>query len=92
MPDHLQPAALNLGLLANRWLAELKAADVIVIGAPMYNFNVPSTLKSWVDHILIAGETFRYGSGGPIGLLPGKRVIVASSRGSFYNAACADGL
>jgi FMN-dependent NADH-azoreductase len=65
-------------------LAEFLAADIVVIGAPMYNFGVPSQLKAWLDRILIAGKTFRYGESGPVGLAGGKRVIVASSRGGLY--------
>lgn len=65
-------------------LAEFQAADVVVIGAGMYNFTVPSQLKAWIDRILVAGETFRYGDTGPQGLAGGKRVIVALARGGFY--------
>jgi FMN-dependent NADH-azoreductase len=67
-------------------LEEFLAADIVVIGAPMYNFTVPSQLKAWIDRIVIAGKTFRYGSKGPEGLAGGKRVIVAISRGGFYGA------
>ncbi len=67
-------------------LAEFLDADVVVIGAPMYNFAIPSQLKAWVDSILVAGKTFRYTQGGvPEGLARGKRVIVASSRGGVYS-------
>jgi len=62
-------------------------ADVIVIGAPMYNFGVPSTLKAWIDRIAVAGRTFRYTESGPEGLLAGKRVVVASGRGGIYGDA-----
>ena len=65
-------------------LDEFLAADTIVIGAPMYNFTVPSQLKAWIDRILVAGKTFQYGANGPEGLVGGKRVIVAVSRGGFY--------
>lgn len=65
-------------------LDEFLAADVVVIGAPMYNFGVPSALKAWIDRIAVAGKTFRYGANGPEGLASGKRVIIASSRGGFY--------
>ncbi len=68
-------------------LAEFLAADVVVIGAPMYNFTLPSQLKAWIDRILIAGQTFRYTASGPEGLAGGKRVIVAISRGGFYGEA-----
>ena len=66
-------------------LDEFLAADTIVIGAPMYNFTIPSQLKAWIDRILIAGTTFRYTENGPQGLAGGKRVIVALARGGFYN-------
>ena len=65
-------------------LQEFLAADVIVVGAPMYNFGVPSQLKAWIDRIAIAGRTFRYTAQGPEGLAGGKRVIVLSGRGGFY--------
>jgi FMN-dependent NADH-azoreductase len=65
-------------------LAEFLAADVIVIGAPMYNFAISSQLKAWLDRILVAGQTFRYGANGPEGLAGGRRVIIASSRGGLY--------
>ena len=67
-------------------LDEVLAADTIVIGAPMYNFAVPSQLKAWLDAIAVAGRTFRYTEKGPEGLLGHKRVIVASSRGGLYGA------
>lgn len=66
-------------------LDEFLAADTIVIGAPMYNFGVPSTLKAWIDRIAIAGKTFRYDADGPQGLAGGKRVVIASSRGGVYS-------
>src|SRR4051794_2991191 len=62
-------------------LDEFLGADVVVIGAAMYNFGLPSQLKAWIDRVLIAGETFRYGAAGPEGLAGNKRVIVALSRG-----------
>jgi FMN-dependent NADH-azoreductase len=66
-------------------LDEFLAADTIVIGAPMYNFTLPSQLKAWLDRILVAGKTFRYTDNGPEGLGTGKRVIVALARGGFYD-------
>jgi FMN-dependent NADH-azoreductase len=63
-------------------LAEFLGADVVVIGAPMYNFGIPSTLKAWIDRIAVAGRTFRYTAEGPVGLAGGRQVIVASARGS----------
>ena len=71
--------------LSNELIAELQAADVVVIGAPMYNFGIASTLKAWFDYVLRAGLTFRYGEGGPEGLLEGKRAIVIESRGGLYS-------
>jgi FMN-dependent NADH-azoreductase len=65
-------------------LEEFQQADVIVIGAPMYNFGVPSQLKAWIDRIAVAGKTFRYTEQGPVGLSGGKKVIIASSRGGIY--------
>jgi FMN-dependent NADH-azoreductase len=65
-------------------LAEFLAADVVVVGAPMYNFSIPSQLKAWVDLICVAGKTFSYSSAGPAGLCGGKKVIVVSSRGGKY--------
>jgi FMN-dependent NADH-azoreductase len=67
-------------------LDEFLGADTIVIGAPMYNFTLPTQLKAWLDRILVAGKTFRYTASGPEGLAGGKRVIVALARGGFYDA------
>jgi FMN-dependent NADH-azoreductase len=67
-------------------LEEFLAADIVVIGAPMYNFSIPSQLKAWIDRIAIRGKTFTYGPNGPQGLAGGKRVIVALSRGGRYGA------
>ncbi|MFL6775103.1 MAG: FMN-dependent NADH-azoreductase [Sphingomicrobium sp.] len=66
-------------------LDEFLEADTIVLGAPMYNFTLPSQLKAWIDRIAIAGKTFRYTENGPEGLAGSKRVIVALARGGFYN-------
>ncbi|MYM40065.1 FMN-dependent NADH-azoreductase [Duganella qianjiadongensis] len=65
---------------------ELLAADTIVIGAPMYNFSVPSGLKAWIDHVARAGRTFKYGANGPEGLVHGKKVIVFVASGGVYSA------
>jgi FMN-dependent NADH-azoreductase len=64
---------------------EFLAADTIVIGAPMYNFTLPTQLKAWIDRIVIAGRTFRYTESGPEGLATGKKVIVALARGGIYS-------
>jgi FMN-dependent NADH-azoreductase len=63
---------------------EFLSADVVVIGAPMYNFGVPSSLKAWIDRIVVAGKTFSYSASGPQGLAGGRKVIIASARGGFY--------
>ena len=67
-------------------LEEFLAADIVVVGAPMYNFGIPSQLKAWIDRLAVAGRTFRYGANGAEGLAGGKTVIIASSRGGFYGA------
>jgi len=66
-------------------LDEFLAADTVVIGAPMYNFTLPTKLKAWIDSIVIAGKTFRYGPNGPEGLAGPKRVIIALARGGIYS-------
>ena len=71
--------------LSDELIAEVRAADTVVIGAPMYNFSIPTGLRAWFDHVLRAGETFRYSEAGPQGLLGGKRVIVIESRGGLYS-------
>jgi FMN-dependent NADH-azoreductase len=78
--------ALGADLAAGgAYLDDLFAADIIVIGAPMYNFSIPSQLKAWIDRVVVAGKTFQYGANGPEGLLPkGKKVFIASSRGGVY--------
>ncbi|MBP0116363.1 MULTISPECIES: FMN-dependent NADH-azoreductase [Bradyrhizobium] len=81
------PAELGPDLAASAAaLEEFLAAEIVVIGAPMYNFTIPSQLKAWIDRILVAGKTFKYGAAGPEGLAGGKRVIVAISRGGYYGA------
>ena len=67
-------------------LDEFLAADTVVIGAPMYNFTLPTQLKAWIDRIVVAGKTFRYTQNGPEGMAGDKRVIVALARGGFYDA------
>ncbi|MES1263445.1 MAG: FMN-dependent NADH-azoreductase [Peristeroidobacter soli] len=71
--------------LSDALIAELREADTVVIGAPMYNFSVATGLRSWFDYVLRAGETFSYSAAGPKGLLTGKRVIVVESRGGLYS-------
>jgi FMN-dependent NADH-azoreductase len=67
-------------------MEEFLAADTVVIGAPMYNFAIPTQLKAWIDRIAVAGKTFRYSEKGPEGLAGGKRLIFAISRGNIYSA------
>ncbi len=69
---------------ASAILDEFLQADIVVLGVPMYNFGIPSQLKSWIDHLAVAGKTFRYSEAGVEGLAKGKRLILASSRGGFY--------
>jgi FMN-dependent NADH-azoreductase len=64
-------------------LNEFLVADILVVGAPMYNFSIPSQLKAWIDRLAVPGKTFRYTKNGSIGLAGGKRVVVASSCGGF---------
>jgi len=66
-------------------LDEFLGADPVVIGAPMYNFTLPTQLKAWIDRIVIAGKTFRYTESGPEGLARGKKVIIALARGGIYS-------
>ncbi len=70
-------------------LDDFLAADIVVIGAPMYNFSIPTQLKAWIDRLAVAGRTFRYGPNGAEGLAGGKTVIIASSRGGFYGQGAA---
>jgi FMN-dependent NADH-azoreductase len=72
--------------LGKQILDEFLSSDIVVVGAPMYNFNIPSQLKAWVDLLCVPGVTFRYSSAGPEGLCGGKRVIIVSSRGGAYGA------
>jgi FMN-dependent NADH-azoreductase len=71
--------------LSDTLIAEVEAADTIVLAVPMYNFSIPSTLKAWIDHVARAGRTFRYTAGGPEGLLKGKKVLVVTARGGVYS-------
>ena len=86
-----QGAAPEAGLQADiaagqAVLDEFLASDTVVLGAPMYNFTIPSQLKAWIDRILVAGKTFKYSAQGVEGLAGDKRVIVAVSRGGLYEA------
>ena len=82
----LEPALQQDLAAGQAVLDEFLAADILVLGAPMYNFTIPSQLKAWIDRILVAGKTFKYGPAGAEGLAGNKRVIIAISRGGFYGA------
>jgi FMN-dependent NADH-azoreductase len=68
----------------NAYIDELFVADIIVIGAPMYNFGTSSQLKAWIDRVVIAGRTFKYDENGVEGLLKAKKLFIASAQGGFY--------
>ncbi|MBD8553847.1 NAD(P)H-dependent oxidoreductase [Rhizobium sp. CFBP 8762] len=82
--DHLTLADMPAPGESTAVLDQFLAADVVVIGAPMYNFTLSTQLKAWIDRILVAGKTFRYSETGPVGLVPEKRIIIAVSRGDRY--------
>jgi FMN-dependent NADH-azoreductase len=83
--DPQTEAELGTRALSDELVAELREADLLVIGAPMYNFGIPSTLKAWFDHVLRARITFRYTEAGPEGLLKGKRAVVIETRAGVYS-------
>jgi FMN-dependent NADH-azoreductase len=83
-PDERTAAQRAVSAYSDALIDELRAADVVVLGLPMYNFGVPSTLKAYFDHIARAGATFRYTAQGPVGLLTGKSVYVFAARGGLY--------
>lgn len=76
---------------SNQAIKEILDADVLVIGAPMYNFSIPSVLKAWFDHIARAGITFKYGANGPEGLVTGKKAYIAVATGGIYSSGDAAG-
>ena len=80
---YTKPDAPELAL-SRTLVAEILASDIIVLEAPMYNFNIPSVLKAWIDHIVRAGLTFTYSASGVEGLLKGKKVILVLGRGGMY--------
>lgn len=73
--------------VSERLVRQFLAADVVVVGAPLYNFTVPTQLKAWIDRVAQVGRTFRYTEKGPVGLATGKTVIVASTRGGVYSTS-----
>ncbi len=86
------PAQAETGRRSRALVEELKSAGVIVLGTPMYNFSVPSTLKAWIDHVAISGQTFSYSEAGPKGLLEGKTVHLALSSDGVYSSGPAAGM
>jgi FMN-dependent NADH-azoreductase len=82
--DDRSPQQHELAAYSDELIAELKAADSIVLGMPMYNFGVPSTFKAWIDRVARAGITFSYTEQGPKGLLEGKKVTILAVRGGIY--------
>jgi FMN-dependent NADH-azoreductase len=83
-PEERTDAQHAVVAYSDRLIDELKRADLVVIGLPMYNFGVPSQLKAYFDHIARAGMTFKYTATGPVGLLTGKKVYVFATRGGLY--------
>jgi len=83
-PEERTPAQHAIAAESDALIEELKRADVVVLGLPMYNFGLPSTLKAYFDHVARAGVTFRYTENGPAGLLKGKEVHVFATRGGLY--------
>ena len=85
------PAHRSYLSTSDELIEELQAADTVVIGAPMYNFTIPSSLKAWIDQIVRLGKTVGYGPNGPQGLLARKKVVVITSRGGAYEKGTAKG-
>ena len=83
-PSQWTPAHKQALSPSDTLVAGLLAADLVVIGAPMYNFSIPFPLKAWIDHIVRSGKTFSFGPEGPKGLLPDKKVVVITSRAGAY--------
>ena len=84
-PEKRDSALVEAVKLSDQAVDELMGADIVVIGAPMWNFGIPSVLKAWIDHVVRAGKTFKYGETGPVGLATGKKMIIVSSRGGVYS-------
>jgi FMN-dependent NADH-azoreductase len=89
-PGERSAAQSDVVAYSDTLIGELRQADVIVLGLPMYNFGVPSQLKAYFDHIARAGETFRYSATGPVGLLTGKKAYVFAARGGLYAGSALD--
>jgi FMN-dependent NADH-azoreductase len=98
-PQHLSPSYFAIGAtpedkrsesqsaelkLSDALIEELLAADALIIGAPLYNFTIPSGLKAWIDRVVVAGKTFRYSADGPVGLAGDKKVVIVATSGGRY--------
>jgi FMN-dependent NADH-azoreductase len=98
-PQHLSPSYFAIGAtpeaerseqqsaelkLSDALIEEFIAADAVIIGAPLYNFTIPSGLKAWIDRVLVAGKTFRYSAEGPVGLAGDKKVVIVATSGGKY--------
>lgn len=90
--EQRSPEQTSLVKLSDELVAELLSADIVVVGTPMYNFSVSSTLKSWIDHVARAGVTFKYTETGPVGLVNGKKFYIFTSRGGVYSSGPAKAL
>jgi FMN-dependent NADH-azoreductase len=89
-PDERNPEQKAIVAYSDALIDEVRRADIIVLGLPMYNFGVPSQLKAWFDHIARAGETFKYTEKGAVGLLTGKKAYVFAARGGVYAGTAND--
>jgi FMN-dependent NADH-azoreductase len=91
-PEERTPEQQAVTAYSDELIGELRDADVVVLGVPMYNYGIPTQLKAWFDHIARAGVTFKYTEQGPVGLLPGKKAFVFATRGGLYAGTPADHL
>lgn len=85
-PCELSDEQKSATILSETLISEIRTADILVIGAPMYNWSIPAALKAWIDQVMRVGHTFDYGAAGPQGLMNGKRAIVIQTRGGTYSA------
>jgi len=83
-PENRTEAQAEAAALSDTLINELRTADIIVMGLPMYNFGVSSSMKAWIDYVARAGETFTYTENGPVGLLKGKKAYIFAARGGKY--------
>lgn len=88
--DQRTPAQAAVVEESDQLINELKVADVLVIGLPMYNFGIASTLKAWIDHVARAGQTFKYTDNGPVGLLADRKTVLIAARGGQYAGTALD--